>query len=61
MNKAKFETLARTTGANKCIDFDWSYNLKGSCMKDYLSKRILQPCCLLKGQKCDCMNKANEA
>ena len=60
MNKTKFETLARTTGANKCIDFNWAYNLKESCMKDYSEKQILCTCCLLKGQKCDCMNLMDE-
>lgn len=59
MKKEKFEKLARETGANNCIDFNWSYNLKESCMRDY-DNDILQPCLLLKGCKCNFYGGENE-
>lgn len=31
MNKQKFEQLVKQTGANKCVEFNWSYTLKDSC------------------------------
>ena len=57
MNKTKFEQLAKKTGANKCLDFDWSYNLKESCMKNYLQEQTLCACVMLKGEKCDCFKE----
>lgn len=59
MNKEKFTNLARSTGANECIDFNWSLQIKNSCMKEF-QKDILLPCLLLQGKECDCMRRGNE-
>lgn len=60
MKKEKFEKLARETGANKCISFDWTYNKKQTCSKDYITKDILKPCVLLNGCKCEHFNRGND-
>ena len=57
MNKLKFEQLAKQVGANKCIDFDYSYTKKDCCAKDYVSKGIFGPCVLLNGGECKYFKK----
>lgn len=52
MNSKDFERLSKITSANKCVHFEWSYTIKESCAKNYISKGILQPCRLLKHQEC---------
>lgn len=57
MNKQKFEQLAKQTGANKCVEFNWSYTLKDSCERCYLESGILKPCVLLTGGKCEVLDE----
>ncbi len=57
MNTQKFIELARTTGANKCIQFEFTCKLKNSCARDYIEKGILQPCVVLKGGKCEVLTR----
>jgi len=49
----QFEKLAKETGANKCLDFDWSYTIKDSCMRNYTKDGTFCPCVMLTGQKCE--------
>ena len=55
MNFKEFERLAKVTGANKCVHFEWSYTIKESCAKDYIEKGILQPCKFLQHKECNCI------
>lgn len=57
MNKQKFEQLVKQTGANKCVEFNWSYTLKDSCERCYLESGILKPCVLLTGGKCEVLKQ----
>ncbi len=53
MDKKEFEQLVRSTDANKCTCFNWSYTKKSSCMREYISLfGPITPCVMLKGEKC---------
>jgi len=57
MNLQQFEKLAHETGAYKCLDFDWSYTLKDSCMRNYTKDGTYCPCVMLIGKECEHFTK----
>lgn len=48
-NKIPYLELAKQTGANRCIYFNWSNNINETC---YKSDKDINKCLLLGGTKC---------
>ena len=52
MNKQEFKEKAKSTGASKCIYFNWSFDVDTTCEQTFLDEEILQKCVMLDGKKC---------
>lgn len=56
-NKIPYLELAKQTGANRCIHFNWSNNINETC---YKSDKDINKCLLLGGTKCNKSGVENE-